>query len=245
MRQVDAQQLSYRELNRQLKQLIEQGESEILLKNVNGQRYLGDGLNDRACLIIEGTPGNDLAAFANGIELIVRGNGQDGVGNTMNQGRVIIHGQAGDILGYSMRGGLIYVRGNVGYRVGIHMKGYRDHQPTIIVGGSTGDFLGEYMAGGRLIVLGLDRKPGAAITGNHLAAGMHGGVIYIRDKIEEYKLGVEARALELNEDDYCLLKELLADYCREFDLDLEEIMRGTFTKLLPVSSRPYGNMYAY
>jgi glutamate synthase domain-containing protein 3 len=41
------------------------------------------------------------------------------------------------------------------------------------------------------------------------------------------------------------LREYLREYCQEFNLDLEEVMNAKFTKLIPASSRPYGNMYAY
>ena len=71
-----------------------------------------------------------------GPKIIVHGNGQDGIGNTMNSGTIIIHGDAGDILGHSMRGGQIFVKGDVGYRVGIHMKEYKDLVPVVVVGGA-------------------------------------------------------------------------------------------------------------
>ncbi|NMG82898.1 MAG: hypothetical protein GIS02_01675 [Methanosarcinales archaeon] len=51
--------------------------------------------------------------------------------------------------------------------------------------------------------------------------------------------------LELDEKDLKLLKKHLAELCEYFGLDLEEVMSKPFVKLLPVSSRPYGNLYAY
>ncbi|KXS40639.1 MAG: glutamate synthase (NADPH) GltB3 subunit, partial [Candidatus Frackibacter sp. T328-2] len=245
MATIDAKGVYYRQLNKQIKDLVAQGNDEIVLNNVNGHRYIGDGLDSNVKLIINGTPGNDMAAFTNGVEIIVNGNGQDGIANTMNDGKLVIRGHAGDALGYSMRGGEIYVKGRVGYRVGIHMKGYKDKQPTIIVGGTAGDFFGEYMAGGRLILLGLEREEGKSIIGNHVAVGMHGGVIYVRGEVEAYKVGLEVEVLPIDEADREELKEYLADYCKEFDLDLSEVMNAQFSKLIPVSSRPYGNMYAY
>ena len=128
----------------------------ISLKNVIGQRYIGDGVKGNVKIKIYGVPGNDMAAFMDGPEIEVFGNAQDGVANTMNSGKIIVHGSSGDITGYSMRGGEIYIRDNVGWRSGIHMKSYLDKFPAIVIGGKAGNFLGEYMAGGLIIVLGLD-----------------------------------------------------------------------------------------
>ena len=126
----------------------------ISLKNVIGQRYIGDGVKGNVKIKIYGVPGNDMAAFMDGPEIEVFGNAQDGVANTMNSGKIVVHGSSGDITGYSMRGGEIYIRDNVGWRSGIHMKSYLDKFPVIVIGGKAGNFLGEYMAGGIIIVLG-------------------------------------------------------------------------------------------
>ena len=58
-------------------------------------------------LVLEGTPGNDMAAFLDGLEVIVSGNAQDGTANTMNAGKIVAHVHAGDTVGYAMRGGEI------------------------------------------------------------------------------------------------------------------------------------------
>src|SRR3990170_4574922 len=149
---IDAKGVYYRELNSKVRDAVSKGEKELLLKNVNGQYYIGDGLQGDAKITIEGVPGNDLAAFMDGPTLIIKANAQDNISNTMNSGKVVIHGNAGDMLGYGMRGGKLHVLGDVGYRIGIHMKGMKRQSPTIIVGGSAGDFFGEYLAGGVLIL---------------------------------------------------------------------------------------------
>jgi formylmethanofuran dehydrogenase subunit C len=159
---IDAVGLHYRELNARVKLAISECKNgkcpDIILNNVLGHRYIGDGVKGEVSIIVNGTPGNDMAAFMDGPQIEVFGNGQDGIGNTMNSGRIIIHGDCGDILGYSMRGGEIYVKGNVGWRSGIHMKSYLEKFPVIVIGGKAGDFLGEYMAGGIIILLGLDME---------------------------------------------------------------------------------------
>ena len=78
----------------------------VKLVNVNGQRYIGNGITGNDLRIeIDGVPGGDMAMFMNGPTIVTFGNAQDGVANTMNAGTVIIHGDAGDVLGYGMRGG--------------------------------------------------------------------------------------------------------------------------------------------
>jgi glutamate synthase domain-containing protein 3 len=241
---IDAQGLYYKELNGLIHQAVESKKRTIILDNVNGQRYIGSGLSGDVKITIKGVPGNDLAAFMDGPTITVLGNGQDGISNSMNSGKVVIHGDAGDIVGYSMRGGRIYIKGDVGYRVGIHMKSYRDQLPLLIVGGMARDFFGEYMAGGILILLGLN-KDAQPILGNYIGTGMHGGMIYIRGRVEEYQLGREAESFPLDKEDRNLLRKYLQEYSQVFSLDLKEILKEDFLKLLPRSSRPYGQIYAY
>jgi glutamate synthase domain-containing protein 3 len=145
---VDAADMYYKDLNAILRAVIQQAELErIDILNVCGQRYIGTDLNTTIPIHIYGTPGNDLAAFGNGPQITVHGNGQDGSGNTMNEGQIVIEGHAGDVTGHSMRGGKIFVKDYVGYRTGIHMKEYEKKVPTIVIGDVAGDFLAEYMAG--------------------------------------------------------------------------------------------------
>lgn len=243
---IDAKGIHYKVLNDQINKLVEDGEKDIVLNNVNGQRYIGDGLRGSDIKItINGVPGNDLAAFMDGPTIIVNSNGQDGIGNTMNEGKVIIGGNAGDIAGHSMRGGKIFVKGSVGYRVGIHMKAYKDLYPVIIIGGTAQDFFGEYMSGGLMILLGLNRKENQQIVGNYVGTGMHAGVMYIRGDVDDYQLGKEIKKFPLEDDDRAHLKTYLEEYNAYFKLDMETILKDEFVKLIPYTHRPYGKLYAY
>lgn len=246
MKRIDAAGLHFRHLNELVRDAVRAGEKDIRLVNVNGQRYIGDGLQGNDVKItVTGVPGNDLAAFMDGPTVVVNNNAEDGVGNTMNAGKVIVHGDAGDVIGYGIRGGTIHILGDVGYRVGIHMKDYQDQIPVIIVGGTAHDFYGEYMAGGVQILLGLNAKKGENIAGHFTGTGMHGGVIYLRGGFEEHTLAKEAAASTVTDTDYRLLKKHLKGFCKSFALDLDEIMNRDFNKLTPPSSRPYGTYYAY
>lgn len=245
MIQIDAQGMHYKDLNQQIRDLIKEGQRTFNLINVNGQRYIGDALeHEDLTITINGIPGQDLCAFMDGPTVIVNGNAQDGVANTMSSGRIVIKGMAGDVLGYGMRGGKMLIKGDVGYRVGIHMKSYKENIPVLVIGGKAGDFFGEYMAGGILVLLGLNSGD-KDIVGNYVGTGMHGGTIYIRGKIKDYQLGKEVGVVELNDQDRSILKELVSDFANEMEYDFDEIMKEEFLKLIPVSHRPYGNLYAY
>ncbi|MBN1345629.1 MAG: hypothetical protein JXQ73_23255 [Phycisphaerae bacterium] len=241
---IDGKGIHYRELNERIHVAVEQGEKHFELDHICGHRYIGAGLDNGVQITINGVPGNDLGAFMNGATIIVSANGQDGVGNTMNEGKIVIHGDAGDILGHSMRGGKVFVRGYVGYRAGIHMKAYGDRFPVVVVGRKAGDYFGEYMAGGVLVVLGLDGADTAPV-GRFVGTGMHGGVIYVRGKLEPHQLGAEVGVGQLGDSDWTLLTRIIAEYGQDFDLDPSQFLRETFVKLAPKSSRPYGNLYAY
>lgn len=241
---LDARNLHYKVLNDKIRKYVRGGYKKIAVKNVYGQRYIGDGLTQKDVTIeVFGVPGDDMAAFMDGATIIVRGNVQNGCGNTMNSGEIVVFGSAGDILGHSMRGGRIFVRGSVGYRIGIHMKAYGKTFPTVVIGGSAGAFLGEYMAGGIIVLLGLDGSRN--IVGSFTGAGMHGGAIFVRGKVD---IGLLDRGIKLAEptaQDLKVLRKKVSDFCGYFGGDVAKIFKNKFVKLFPHSSRPYGKIYAY
>lgn len=241
---LDARGSHYRDLNLQIRGLIQEGFEKIVLEGVNGQRYIGTGLTGNVEIVVNGVPGNDLGAFMDGPSIKVNDNAQDGVGNTMNSGKIVISGHAGDVLGYGMRGGRIYVAGDVGYRVGIHMKSFLEQVPVVVAGGRAGDFFGEYMAGGIMVLLGLGCETGR-IVGSHVGTGMHGGTLFLRGDVEEHRLGEEVRPHPLEEEDSCQLEKLLLEFSAETGVDVSGVSIEEFTKLQPFSHRPYGRMYCY
>jgi glutamate synthase domain-containing protein 3 len=240
---INANEMYYRYLNAILRTLNHKGVKKIEIHNVHGQRYIGTDIEENIEIYIYGTPGNDLGAFMDGPKVTVYGNAQDGCGNTMDNGQIVVHGRAGDITGYSMRGGKIFVRDDAGYRVGIHMKEYGDKKPCLVIGGTAQDFLGEYMAGGVLVVLGLNLEAENRHKAKFVGTGMHGGVMYIRGEVSH--LGKEVATVDLNENDMTLLKNIVNEFCGHFEFDADEIMSKKFNKIMPVSHRPYGTLYAY
>lgn len=241
---IDTKGMYYRDLNTKIREAVAAGTEKIDLVNVNGQYFIGDGINRPVTITIDGVPGNDLAAFMNGATIVVKKNGQDNIGNTMNAGKVVVHGHAGDVLGYGMRGGRIHILKDVGYRVGIHMKSYQENKPVLIAGGKAGDFFGEYMAGGVLVLLGMfSDNPCGPKHGFRFGTGMHGGVIYVRGEVDRARLAREVGVFELTSEDHEELKEYLQDFCNDFKLDLKEVLSERFVKILPKSTRPYGDLY--
>jgi len=243
--EIDALGMTYRDLNSTLNHAVAAGETHIIVRNVNGQRYIGTNLNAAVTLELYGTPGNDLGAFMDGPSITVRGNGQDGVGNTMNGGEIVIHGHAGDALGLAARGGTILVRDGTGYRAGIHMKEYEGKGPLIVVGGGAQDFLGEYMAGGTLIVLGLTRQRAGWAHARFVGTGMHGGAMFLRGRIESHQLGKEVGVAAPDEKDRRILEAAIERYSQHFGTNAAEILDADFVKLFPLYLRPYGRLYAY
>jgi len=243
---MDATGVYFQQLNDAIRAEIESGAKRITLNGVNGQRYIGTGLRTSGVKIeVHGCAGNDMAMFADGIEIEVFGNAQDGVGNTMSSGRIVVHGDAGDVLGYGMRGGKVYIQRDVGYRVGIHMKAFEKHLPVLVCGGKARDFFGEYMAGGMLVLLGMNtRDADQPIAGSFLGAGMHGGVIYLRGTVESWQCGAEVGITEVGEEHMNELRPVIEDYAAAMGMDAEEILSQPFTRIAPMSHRPYAKLYA-
>ncbi|MFB3894227.1 MAG: hypothetical protein ACE15C_19655 [Phycisphaerae bacterium] len=268
---INAEGVYYRQLNEQIRRAVRDGAERIVVANICGQRYIGDGIRRKVAIELTGTPGNDLAMFMDGPTIRVHGNGQDGVGNTMTSGEIVIDGSAGDLLAHSLRGGRIFIRGSAGYRVAIHMKQYTEPVPAVVVGGTVGDYAGEYMAGGVLIVLGLQppeerkelgvgsRELGVRnvnaplpaphslrpLTGQFLGTGMHAGVIYLRGDVRDDQLGKEISRVPMEDADRARLAALVEQFAGHFGLNAAEILAADFTMLRATSTRPYGRLYVY
>ncbi|PKQ29675.1 MAG: hypothetical protein CVT60_04155 [Actinobacteria bacterium HGW-Actinobacteria-10] len=243
---IECNSVYYKHVNEAVRSAFDAGAATVRLQSINGQRYIGTGLQgaDRR-IEVHGTAGQDLAMLMDGPTVEIFGNAQDGVGNTMNSGKVVVHGDAGDVLGYGMRGGKVFIAGDVGYRVGIHMKAYEGHVPVMVCGGKARDFFGEYMAGGLLVLLGMNSRLDDPLVGGYIGTGMHGGAIYLRGQVEAWQVGKECGIFTADEDDMNVLRPIIQEYAADLDLSAEEILSEPFTKLVPISHRPYGKMYTY
>lgn len=241
---IDASGLHYTPLNAKIRELISEGKKRIILNNICGQRFIGNGIRgDDIEITINGVPGGDLGMFMSGPTLIIHGNCDHAPGNTMDTGRIIIHGSSGDATAHSMRGGEVFVRDDIGYRGGIHMKEYNGKRPVLIVGGKAGSFIGEYMAGGLLIVLGIGKD--VPVKGKGIGSGIHGGKIILRGNPDDKLLGIGAKKEPLDEEDQKDLEKYLEEYCRLFDYDLEKLGRSEYTKIVSASARPFAGKYCW
>jgi glutamate synthase domain-containing protein 3 len=243
---IDAHGVYYRQLNEAVRAAFADGAKTVRIKGVNGQRYIGNAISGSDLRIeIDGVPGGDMSMFMNGPTVVTSGNAQDGVANTMNSGTVYVNGDAGDVLGYGMRGGRVFVKGDVGYRVGIHMKAYEDLVPVICCGGNARAFFGEYMAGGILVLLGRNGQfADQPLVGPFCGSGMHGGVIYLRGEVEAHEVGKECGIFATDDEDMKVLRPIVEEWCAAFGDDADDVLSQPFTKLVPVSHRPYVKLYA-
>ena len=230
--------------NKQIRAAIASGAKEIMIDNVLGQRFIGDGIRgDGVTITLNGVPGGDLAMFMSGPTIIVHGNADHAPGNTMDNGKIIIHGSAGDAVAHSMRGGRVYVRDNIGYRGGIHMKQYTDKRPILVVGGAARAFLGEYMAGGLLIVLGLTGTP---LLPNVVSeAGSTGVNIIVRGIVDTNNLGVGAQQMPATEEQKAMIKPIIEDFARTFCIDPAPLLVSGYSRISPASARPFANKYTW
>ena len=61
---IEAKNLHYTPLNQQIRREVAKGVKEIVINNVLGQRFIGDGLRGEGVTItVNGVPGGDLAMF--------------------------------------------------------------------------------------------------------------------------------------------------------------------------------------
>lgn len=257
--------LHFRILNEKIRKAIADGFKHIILENVNGQRFIGAGIKaDDVTIEIYGDAGLDLGVFSEGLTILVHGCSEYLLGNTLCGGDLVVYGSSWDITGMGARGGSIFVMGNGGSRIGIHMKEYFNQKPLMVYGGSVKQYCGEYMAGGTIVVLGLDYSkavtdpskpvsrdnidPGKiaeqeGIVQGDLGAGMHGGCIYVRGEVPDYLLGTYAVKKDFTEEDRVFLEPVLKKFSDCFNTPVGLLLSRGFTKIVPVSSRPFGKAY--
>ena len=155
-------------------------------------------------------PGNGLGAYnSSGINIVVEGGAQDGIGKTAFGGSISVfkykgkngtlyNGSVGKGFGYGAQKGALVVQGNADARAGIRLSG-----ADMIIGGKVTTpipekehgnlgvnanikgFAFEYMTNGRGLVMG---DPGPWIC-----AGMTGGAVYLRHQPE---MGLTKEALQ-------------------------------------------------
>ncbi|HWQ65840.1 MAG TPA: hypothetical protein VN372_03100 [Methanospirillum sp.] len=243
--EIDAQGLHYTPLNQQIRAAVKAGAKEITIRNVMGQRFIGDGLTGDVTITIEGVTGGDLGMLMKGPTLVVHGNADHAPGNTMDEGLIVIHGSSGDATAHSMRGGCVYVRDDIGYRGGIHMKQYLEKRPILIIGGNARAFLGEYMAGGLIIMLRMNDDINEPFAEMGIASGIHGGEIYVRGSVANWIPGIGSAVRRATPDEITTLGSNISSFCSKFDIDPLPLMASPFTRIAPINARPFAGKYIW
>ena len=207
---VDAKDLSCKELNEKLHSLMREGYGTIVVKNPVGKHSLGVGILNKLNLIFEGSLGYFGVGSIDGPVVRVTGRVGWSCAENMMAGKVIIEKNAGSCFGAAIRGGDLICKGSVGARSGIDMKG-----GTIIIGGDAGSFTGFMMQRGRIIILGDVRE--------NLGDSMYDGTIYVAGNIKS--LGSDAVESDLTDHDKRWLKRKLEVAEIGSNIDLSKITK--------------------
>ncbi len=208
--EIDATDLSARDVNRKITDFMSDGIGSITVINPGAKHSLGVGILNRLKLRFEGSLGYFGCGLGDGPNIHVSGRVGWSCAENMMSGTVVIEKNAGSTFGAAIRGGDLVCKSDVGSRTGIDMKG-----GTIIVGGRTGAFSGFMMQRGRMIVLG--------DTGPNLGDSMYDGIIYVGGNIQE--LGVDAVDGEMTDLECQWIKRKLANYGLEAPKGVENMRK--------------------
>jgi glutamate synthase (ferredoxin) len=151
------------------------------------RKWGGDGLPDDTIRVsFSGSAGQSFGAFLpRGISFSLEGDANDYFGKGLSGGRLSVFPPRrstflpeenviiGNVALYGATSGEAYVRGLAGERFAVRNSGAH----AVVEG--VGDHGCEYMTGGRVVVLGQ--------TGRNFAAGMSGGVAFVRDAVGDFK----------------------------------------------------------
>lgn len=183
---IDASELTTRELNRQIKAIVADGNEEIVITNPSARHNLAVGIRSQCSITIEGSVGYYTASQLDGPEITIEGNSGWALGENLMSGKISLSRNAGASVAASMRGGEIFIGGTTGARAGIGMKG-----GTLLIGGDSGFLTGFMMQKGRIIVCGS--------VGDAAGDSMYEGTIYVGGDVGS--LGSDAKFDEPSEDE--------------------------------------------
>ena len=208
--EIDAMELSCRELNEKMHSLMKEGYGTIVVKNPQGKHSLGVGILNKLNLIFEGSLGYFGVGSIDGPVVRITGRVGWSCAENMMAGKVVIEKNAGSCFGAAIRGGDLICKGSVGARTGIDMKG-----GTIVIGGDAGAFTGFMMQRGRIVILG--------DVGENLGDSMYDGTIFVLGNIKS--LGSDAVEAELTDLDKKWLKRKLEVAEIGSDVDLSKVTK--------------------
>ena len=208
--ELDASALDTSAINREIRELMQQGYGTIVVQNPGAKHSLGVGILNRLQLYFEGSLGYFGCGLIDGPNVRVKGRVGWSCAENMMAGTVVVEKNAGSSFGAGLRGGDLVCMGDVGGRIGIDMKG-----GTIIAGGRAGAFCGFMMQRGRMVILG--------DAGKNLGDSMYDGIIYVGGNIDS--LGVDAVDGEMSALDIDWLSRKLRMYGLEAPRGIENMRK--------------------
>jgi glutamate synthase (ferredoxin) len=176
------------------------------------RRFGGRGLSDDTIrLTFEGSAGQSFGAFVpRGMTLTLEGDANDYFGKGLSGGKLIVRPATGvtfrpeenviigNVALYGATAGEAFVDGLAGERFAVRNSG------AVAVVDGIGDHGCEYMTGGRVVILGR--------TGRNFAAGMSGGIAYVRDAAGTFAARCNHTLVDLEElevEDVELIRDLV------------------------------------
>ena len=214
-----------------------EGWRNLLVYNLRGHRFLGNGLGPKTNglkIDLYGDVGDYVASGIDGCEITVHGAAQDQAAQIMKYGKLVVHGDVGQVFMYAAKGGEVYVQGNAAGRPLINAVG----RPKVVINGTCLDYLAEsfmagdpYNGGGFIVVNGL--KPSFdgrfveqeyPYPGSNLFSLASGGAIFIRDphgKVSSDQLN-GGRLAEFCQKDWNLIRPFLEENERLFGISVKK-----------------------
>jgi methylamine---glutamate N-methyltransferase subunit B len=197
MGEVNCEGRSTREINAHIKQLVKQGDREILVRNPGARHNLGVAILEPVKIKVEGSVGYYCAGLIDGPTFEIVGSAGWGLAESMMKGQVVVRGNAGNGAAASIRDGTVVIHGDAAARLGISMKG-----GTVLVTGNCGYMAGFMAQKGALVVCG--------DAGEAFADSMYETVCYVGGKAND--LGTDAVVEEIKPSDAEFLDALLVQH---------------------------------
>ena len=211
MSQIDCEGMTTREINQEIRRLIDLGAAEVVVRNPGARHNLGVAILKPARVVFEGSVGYYCGGMGDGPDIRVRGSAGWGLAECQMSGTVIVENNAGNGAAASIRGGSVVVRGDAAARAGISMKG-----GTLIIGGDCGYMTGFMMQKG-MIVIGGD-------AGEALGDSMYEGRIFVGGRIRD--LGNDAVVQDPTRDDLKDVQGALGPCGLPVPPDLKKVVSG-------------------
>jgi len=212
-----------RQINVEIKSLLADGDTDIVVKNPGARHNLGVGLVQPIKLTFEGSVGYYCAGMIDTPTIHITGTAGWGLAESMLNGTVLVDNNAGNGVAASIRGGTVVIRGDAAARAGVSIKG-----GILLIGGNCGYMAGFMGQKGKIIVCG--------DTGTAFADSMYETECYVGGAIGD--LGNDAVLAELLPEDQAFLETTIRQHLPE-KFDQPQFNVAAFKKI--VSGRKLWN----